>query len=48
VGSETLIVDDDGRSIAATVVYFVEQFPKGRIFHVLSSRSPEDPPPPFI
>jgi hypothetical protein len=48
VGSETLTVDDGGLLIEVEVKYLVEQFPKGRIFHVVSIRSPGDPLPPPV
>jgi hypothetical protein len=40
--------EDDGTHVHADVVYVVETFRKGRVFHVLSILSPGDPGPPFI
>lgn len=48
VGSDILTVDDDGQPIEVEVKYVVEQFPRGRIFHVVSIRSPGDPQPPVV
>ena len=47
-GAEIFAVDDDDQEIEVEIKYLVEQFAKGRIFHVLSIRSPGDPPPPWI
>lgn len=39
--------EDDGTGIEVEVKYLLEQFPKGRVFHVDSIRSPGDRLPPF-
>ena len=49
MGAETLRhVEDDGTQVEVVITYFVETFPKGRVFHVLSILSPGDPKPPFV
>ncbi|MEO8424265.1 MAG: hypothetical protein ABI595_10215 [Actinomycetota bacterium] len=49
IGSEVVrYVEDDGTSIEVEVAYFLETFPEGRVFHVLSILSPGDPQPPFV
>jgi len=47
LGSVTLDVDDGNQRVDVEVKYFMEQFPEGRILHVLSILSPGDPRPPF-
>lgn len=49
MGAEVLrYVEDDGTLIEVEITYFLETFPKGRVFHVLSILSPGDPLPPFV
>jgi len=42
-GSVTFHLDDGKELLSVEVVYLLERFPKGRIFHVLSILSPSDP-----
>ena len=44
-GSEVLEFDEGGERFEVRVNYLVEQFPKGRVFHVLSMLSEGDPLP---
>lgn len=49
MGAEVVrYIEDDGAPIEVEVAYFLETFPKGRVFHVLSILSPGDPRPPFV
>ena len=45
-GVAVLRFAEGGRTVEVRVDYLMEQFPAGRIFHVLSIRSEGDPLPP--
>ncbi len=46
--SRTWSVDDGDGRVDVKVEYLLEQFPGGRILHVVSIRSNGDPLPPFV
>lgn len=49
MGAEVVrYIENDGSPIEVEIAYFLETFPTGRVFHVLSILSPSDPRPPFV
>ena len=45
LGAEQLRYAEGDRVIAVTITYLLETFPSGRVLHVLSILSPDDPIP---
>ena len=48
VGSKILEVDDGDGRVDVEIKYALKDYPKGRVFHVLSIRSDGDPLPPPV